>query len=145
MVLLWAIVFVHVFYVVNVSKLYEKKMNLLCRVQLMLILMLLYVSFGIQASIKNDSSEFVTIAILAKDKAHTLPAYLKCIERQTWPADKTYLYIRTNNNNDETVQILHDWVARVGERYSKIYLPILFSIDILSMFEVCKDLLLLSS
>jgi hypothetical protein len=75
----------------------------------------------VQASVKNDSSEYVTIAILAKDKAHTLPLYLECLEQQTWPASKTYLYIRTNNNNDKTVHILRDWIARVGMRYAKLY------------------------
>ena len=54
---------------------------------------------GLQSNQKNKPTEFVTIAILAKDKAHTLPLYLQCIEQQTWPAQQTYLYIRTNNNN----------------------------------------------
>lgn len=63
----------------------------------------------------------VTIAILAKDKAHTLPLFLACIEKQTWPQSKTYLYIRTNDNNDQTAQILKDWVARVGDKYLGVY------------------------
>lgn len=63
----------------------------------------------------------VTIAILAKDKAHILPLYLKCIEMQNWPASKTNLYIRTNNNNDATAQILRDWVARVRDRYATVH------------------------
>jgi hypothetical protein len=68
-----------------------------------------------------DAVEYITIAILAKDKAHILPTYLQCLEEQTWPADKTYLYIRTNNNNDDTAHILHEWVDRVGDRYADIY------------------------
>lgn len=63
----------------------------------------------------------VTIAILAKDKAHILPLYLKCIEMQNWPAKKTNLYIRTNNNNDATAQILREWVARVKGHYAAVY------------------------
>lgn len=66
-------------------------------------------------------TEYITIAILAKDKEHTLPLYLQCIENQTWPAEKTYLYIRTNNNNDNTADILHDWIHSVRNRYAKIY------------------------
>ena len=69
----------------------------------------------------SNPTEFVTIAILAKDKAHTLPLYLQCIENQTWPKSQTNLYIRTNNNNDNSAQILHDWIARVGDNYAKIY------------------------
>lgn len=66
-------------------------------------------------------SSTVTIAILAKDKAHTLPSYLKCIEAQTWPKRQTYLYIRTNNNNDNTLEILRDWVEKVKGQYLDIY------------------------
>lgn len=69
----------------------------------------------------NNVDEFVTVAILAKNKAHTLPFYLACIEAQTWPKSNTYLYIRTNNNTDDSVQILCDWLDRVGDEYPKIY------------------------
>lgn len=63
----------------------------------------------------------VTIAILAKDKAHTLPLFLMCIENQTFDKKNTYIYIRTNNNTDQTVQILKDWVSRVGHEYLDIF------------------------
>lgn len=65
--------------------------------------------------------ETVTIAILAKDKAHTLPEYLECIFNQTWPKFLTRLYIRTNNNNDETASILKDWIKRVEHLYLEIF------------------------
>ena len=83
--------------------------------------LLLFLVCMLYASAHCVAHDYVTIAILAKDKAHTLPLYLACIENQTWPKDKTYLYIRTNNNNDDTVQILKDWVARVGDQYADIY------------------------
>ncbi len=66
-------------------------------------------------------SDFVTIAILAKDKAHTLPLYLKCLESQTWSKSKTYLYVKTNNNNDTTAEILKSWLAQVGHLYAEVY------------------------
>src|SRR5579863_1124002 len=69
----------------------------------------------------KSSDEYITIAILAKDKAQCLDLYLSCLEQQTWPTHKTHLYIRTNNNTDETAQILRDWIARVGKNYAKIY------------------------
>ena len=46
--------------------------------------------------------ETIVVAILAKDKAHCLPFYLQCIYNQTFPKKKTHLYIRTNDNNDNT-------------------------------------------
>lgn len=69
----------------------------------------------------QEPEDYVTIAILAKDKAHTLPLYLSCIEKQTWPANKSYLYIRTNNNNDDTVNILREWVEKVSDKYAGVY------------------------
>ena len=68
-----------------------------------------------------ESADFVTIAILAKDKAHVLPLYLDLIENQTYPADKIKLYIRTNNNKDNTAAVLEQWIEKVKDRYSEIY------------------------
>jgi Glycosyl transferase family 2 len=102
--------------------LYERCIKKEVRMNWKLFLMLFIVFSPItKASKKNKPVECVTIAILAKDKAHVLPLYLECLEAQTWPKNKTYLYIRTNNNNDGTAEILRDWVARVGKKYAKIY------------------------
>lgn len=68
-----------------------------------------------------EPTEQVTIAILAKDKAHLLPLYLSLIERQTYPASLIKLYIRTNNNRDNTREILEQWIGKVKDRYSEIY------------------------
>lgn len=69
----------------------------------------------------SEPAEFVTIAILAKDKAPVLPMYLDLIEKQTYPASKIKLYIRTNNNNDNTAVLLEEWIERVKDKYSEIY------------------------
>lgn len=71
-------------------------------------------------SIDNDNRP-ITITILAKDKAYCLPFYLSCLEDQTWPASRTYLYIRTNNNNDNSAKILKEWIEKVKDRYLEIY------------------------
>jgi hypothetical protein len=65
--------------------------------------------------------ETVVIVILAKDKAHCLPTYLRCIEQQTWPASQSHLYIRTNNNRDDTAELLAEWVEKVKGRYLSVY------------------------
>lgn len=83
-------------------------------------LSIIFFLFGYVYS-NSDNSDFVTIAILAKDKAHTLPLYLKCIEAQTWPKKKTYLYIKTNNNNDNTAEILKDWLNKNQSLYAGVY------------------------
>lgn len=70
---------------------------------------------------QSQTIDTITLAILAKDKEHTLPLYLSCIEQQTWPAHKTNLYIRTNNNNDETAAVLRQWVEKIKDNYAEIY------------------------
>ncbi|TBL77278.1 glycosyltransferase family 2 protein [Paenibacillus thalictri] len=69
----------------------------------------------------TEPTEFVTIAILAKQKAHVLSLYLELIEKQTYPASKIKLYIRTNNNTDHTAELLEQWIEKVKDKYSEIY------------------------
>lgn len=63
----------------------------------------------------------VTVAILAKDKAHCLPWYLRCLEQQTFPKSRTLLYVRTNNNKDDTRGILERWLADRGRDYAEVH------------------------
>jgi hypothetical protein len=63
----------------------------------------------------------VCIAILAKDKAYCLPLYLECILNQTYPKDKTHLYIRTNDNKDSTAEILAFFVRLHGHLFASVH------------------------
>lgn len=63
----------------------------------------------------------VVLAILAKDKAHVLPLFLRCIKAQTYPKNKIHLYIRTNNNNDNTSEILRKWVNKNQKSYASVH------------------------
>jgi GR25 family glycosyltransferase involved in LPS biosynthesis len=69
---------------------------------------------------KISGSPKVLLAILAKQKAEMLPLFLQCIEAQDYPKNATVLYIRTNNNTDNTEQLLRDWVDRVGHLYAAV-------------------------
>ncbi len=82
------------------------------------ITLLLALIFGLNI---DCSDRCITVAILVKDKAHTLPLYLSCLEQQTWPKSKTYLYIRTNNNRDNSAEILRSWVNKVKDKYLDIF------------------------
>lgn len=65
--------------------------------------------------------EDVTVAILAKDKAHCLKLYLRCILQQTYPKKHINLYVRTNNNNDDTEEVLRSWLEEHQTLYNKVY------------------------
>ncbi|MBA3238718.1 MAG: glycosyltransferase family 2 protein [Parachlamydiaceae bacterium] len=98
----------------------SRKTTLLACLGVISIAVIMSFTFN-QEKNKEGPHDYVTIAILAKDKAHTLPLYLSCIEQQTWPAHKSYLYIRTNNNNDDTLNVLRQWVERVGHNYAGVH------------------------
>jgi hypothetical protein len=62
----------------------------------------------------------VFVAILAKEKAATLPFYLETLNNWDYPKDRMHIYIRTNNNTDETEDILNDWVRQYGSQYMSV-------------------------
>ena len=64
----------------------------------------------------------VVVAILAKDKAFALPFYLQCIYNQTYPKQRIHIYIRTNDNKDETASILHEFVNKHRRVYASMYI-----------------------
>jgi len=59
----------------------------------------------------------LVIAILAKSVAHVLPLYLKSIEQQTVIDENTIFYIRTNDNKDNTTEILKEWIEKMKDKH----------------------------
>ncbi len=66
------------------------------------------------------TAPLVCIAILAHNKEHALPIFLHCIESLDYPKDRLALYIRTNNNNDQTKTILDSWVNTLRMRETTV-------------------------
>lgn len=64
----------------------------------------------------------VLIAILARDKEACLPLYLECIKNLDYPKDKILIYIRTNNNQDRTLEILESFMIDNAGKYPIIQL-----------------------
>ena len=62
----------------------------------------------------------VVVAILAKDKGYCLPLYLQCLLSQTFPKDCTRLWIRTNDNTDNTTEVLERFIADKGHLYKSV-------------------------
>ncbi len=62
----------------------------------------------------------VLLAILARNKAHTLPKYLECIDKLEYNKKAITVYINTNNNSDETEKILRVWAKKNKKLYKKI-------------------------
>lgn len=62
----------------------------------------------------------VLIAILAHNKEHVLPHFLKSIENQNYNKKLISIYINTNNNTDGTVEVLKTWVESNKDAYRSI-------------------------
>jgi hypothetical protein len=75
---------------------------------------------GGDRSSHSRNAPHVLLAILAKQKAAFLPLYLQCIEQLDYPKAAIHLYVRTNNNTDETETILREWLRRVGAHYASV-------------------------
>jgi Anp1 len=62
----------------------------------------------------------VLLCILARNKAHVLPHFLDCIDALDYDKKQITVYINTNNNQDNTVEILDRWLAKKGADYRKV-------------------------
>ena len=71
--------------------------------------------------IEDNTPDYLVVAILAKDKENTLPFYLRCIYNQTYNKKYIHLYIRTNDNNDNTEQLLIEFIEKYGKEYASVY------------------------
>ncbi len=73
---------------------------------------------SVKKSEKSDKTVF--LAILARNKAHYLPTFLQSIENFTYDKKKITIYINTNNNVDDTAEILHTWASKQKQNYRSI-------------------------
>ena len=66
------------------------------------------------------SDKPLVIAILAKSVGHILPLYLESILAQTEVSSNTIFYIRTNDNKDNTSEILEDFYRKYKWKYKMV-------------------------
>ena len=70
---------------------------------------------------EKEVNKKVLLAILAKNKAHVLQAYLKCIEKLDYDKKLIGIYVNTYNNIDNTKKILKEWIEKNKNDYRFIY------------------------
>ena len=76
--------------------------------------------FASQEQSLQGQSKTVLLAILARNKAHVLPHYLKCLDALDYNKKLITVYINTNNNEDDTEKLLEQWAARRKAEYKDI-------------------------
>jgi hypothetical protein len=69
----------------------------------------------------HDINEDILLAILVKDKGPCLPFYLQCIYNLNYDKKKLHLYIRTNDNNDNSAELLLEFIGKYGNEYGSVY------------------------
>lgn len=69
---------------------------------------------------KEEKKKTVLLAILARNKAHVLKEYLEKIENLDYDKKLIYIYINTNNNCDQTKEILLQWIEDNKSLYADI-------------------------
>jgi GR25 family glycosyltransferase involved in LPS biosynthesis len=65
----------------------------------------------------DHSEPRVLWAILAKDGERVLNLYLECLLSQDFPLSQIFLYVRTNDNNDNTSEMLRGFLADHGKKF----------------------------
>lgn len=81
---------------------------------------LLTIAFVMQSVIGMQLNDTVFLTILARDKAHMLPYYLRCIDELDYDKQLMTVYINTNNNIDDTEEILRAWADTHESDYKQI-------------------------
>ncbi|XP_076315609.1 procollagen galactosyltransferase 2 [Tachypleus tridentatus] len=66
----------------------------------------------------------ILIAILARNKAHTLPYFFGQLENLNYPKSRIILWIRTDHNLDESSSVIKAWVTKVKKNYHKVDLVV---------------------
>nr|CAH7758151.1 unnamed protein product [Callosobruchus chinensis] len=82
-----------------------------------IIYVIITVITSLEADFKNPT---ILISILARNKAHTLPYFLSNLERQNYPKNRISLWIRSDHNSDNSIQILKAWISSVKDKYHSI-------------------------
>lgn len=81
---------------------------------------ILMMSGSILAS-TNGHIDTVTIAIFLKQKSPGLPLFLSCIENQTFPKNKTHVYIQPIGNTNSH-ELVCSWAEAVKDEYASVYI-----------------------
>lgn len=68
----------------------------------------------------SETAPSVMVAILLRNKAHTLPFFLNYIQNLDYPKERIRLWIRSDHNIDNSVPLMQEWLARVQPLYNHV-------------------------
>ncbi|XP_023300463.2 glycosyltransferase 25 family member [Lucilia cuprina] len=69
----------------------------------------------------SDEVPTVVVALMVRNKAHVLPLFLSYLERQDYPKERMSLWIHSDYNTDNSIEILTEWLQHVEPLYHKVH------------------------
>ncbi|XP_050542373.1 glycosyltransferase 25 family member [Daktulosphaira vitifoliae] len=88
---------------------------------LKIIFLVLLVFKFIDIKANNDVSvkklPTVFVALLIRNKAHTLPYFFSTFEMLDYPKDRIHLWLRSDHNIDNSSKIINKWITTSGTAY----------------------------
>jgi collagen beta-1,O-galactosyltransferase len=66
------------------------------------------------------SDPTVMVAVLIRNKAHTLPWFLYYLENLEYPKQRMRLWIRSDHNEDNSTLIVNEWLLHVRNEYNDV-------------------------
>ncbi|BES98199.1 glycosyltransferase 25 family [Nesidiocoris tenuis] len=87
---------------------------------------MIFAACHLNSAISSDASdqkksETVLISILVRNKAHTLPYFLTYLEKLDYPKDRISLWIRSDHNQDNSIEIVEKWLTEYGHKYHSVH------------------------
>lgn len=62
----------------------------------------------------------ILIATLVRNKEHTLPYFLTYLQNQSYPKNRIALWLRSDHNEDKSIEVIQAWVEKVRTQYHNI-------------------------
>ncbi|XP_016963573.1 glycosyltransferase 25 family member [Drosophila biarmipes] len=85
-------------------------------------LLLASVSLCISGQEEEDYQEPPTIlvALMVRNKAHTLPMFLSYLEQQDYPKKRIAFWLRCDHSSDDSIDLLRKWLNNSGDLYHSV-------------------------
>uniref|UniRef100_A0A1I8PJ16 Glycosyl transferase family 25 domain-containing protein n=1 Tax=Stomoxys calcitrans TaxID=35570 RepID=A0A1I8PJ16_STOCA len=68
----------------------------------------------------KDYPPTVMVALMVRNKAHILPLFLTYLEQLEYPKKRISLWIRSDHNSDNSIEILTEWLKHVDPLYHSV-------------------------
>ncbi|XP_017107204.2 glycosyltransferase 25 family member [Drosophila bipectinata] len=89
------------------------------------VLFSLFLASALVCILGNDAEDdreppTILVALLVRNKAHTLPMFLSYLDQQEYPKQRIAFWLRSDHNADDSVNLLQKWLKHSAESYHSV-------------------------